>query len=415
MKPKPIAVTGMGCVTPCGNNTAALWESLTQGRSGIDYVTRLDLSAFKVKIGGELKDFDPQAFGVAPKDASRLDPFAHFALAAATEAIADSGLELTPAVCDEAATIIGTGMGGIGTIEKQHALLLERGPGRVSPFLVPGGVPDVAANEISLKYKLMGPAFGVTTACSSATDAIIAAARVILDDGAKVVVAGGTEAPMSGLAFSAFANMRALSRRPCDPKEASCPFDLRRDGFVLGEGAGVLVLEDYDFARARGARIRALLAGYGQSADAHHKTAPDPEGTGAAKAMHAALARAGLAPTDIHYMNAHGTSTKYNDLAETIATRRVFGDYAYRVPMSSTKSMTGHMIGAAGAVEAIVCILAMESGVVPPTINLHSPDPACDLNYVPNEAVRADVRAAMSNTFGFGGHNACVVFTREEG
>lgn len=409
-----VAVTGMGCTTPCGNSVEALWENLCAGRSGISGVTRFDASAHTVKIAGEVKGFVAEEYGVHPKDARRLDPFVLYALGAATQAVAQSGItegakkngSFDP---DRTGVTIGTGIGGLQSIEEQVAILYERGPSRVSPTLVPSAVPDVAGNEIALRYGLRGPSFAVSTACSSGNDAIIFAARCIREGAADVMIAGGSEAAVTPTSIATFGNLKALSRRQGEPTKICRPFDRDRSGFVIGEGAGVLVLESLDHARARGAEIMAILIGFGQTCDSYHRTAPDPTGAGAARAIEQALRLAKLNPEEVGYINAHGTSTISNDPMETRAIKRVFGDAASSLAVSSTKSMTGHLIGAAGAVEAIVAVQTLRTGVIPPTINLDTPDPECDLDYVPHTARQRAVKVALSNSFGFGGHNAAVV------
>jgi 3-oxoacyl-[acyl-carrier-protein] synthase II len=405
-----IAVTGMGCVTPCGNSVDALWKQLTEGRSGIASLTRFDTSDYEVHAGGQVNDFEPAEFGIDAKEARRLDLFVQYAMAGAAQAIAHSGLKEGSFDPEMTGVIIGTGIGGLRSIEVQCEILLHRGPRRVSPTLVPSAVPDVAANEIALMYGLKGPACAVSTACSSGNDALIFAARCLREGIADVMIAGGAEATITPISLATFSNLKALSRADGDPTKICRPFDRDRSGFVMGEGAGVLVLERLEHARRRGAEVLAILAGYGQTCDAYHKTAPDPTGDGAARAIRQALKGAGLAPGDIDYINAHGTSTISNDPMETLAIKKALGDHAHRAAVSSTKSMTGHLIGAAGAVEAIVSIQALRTGVVPPTINLDEPDPECDLDYVPHTARERRVNVALSNSFGFGGHNAAVIF-----
>lgn len=410
MPSNAIAVTGLGALTPCGGNVPETWNALIAGRSGIGRLTRFDTAGFDVQIGGEVKDFDPARCGLEAKEVRRLDRFAQFALVAAEEAFHQAGLHRLDFDPERAGVIIGTGIGGICSIEDQMDVLRRKGPSRVSPLLVPSGTPDVASNEIALLHGLKGPSFAVSTACSSGNDAVIAAARMILDGTVDLAIAGGAEAPIGGLALSSFANLRALSRSNASPETVCRPFDKGRTGFVLAEGAGVLVLESLEHARRRGARVLALLAGFGQSTDAYHKTAPDPTGSGAARAMRSALRLAGVTPEEVGYINAHGTSTPHNDPMETLAIKAALGEHARRIPISSTKSMTGHMIAAAGAVEAVVTIQTILSGKIPPTINYEEPDPECDLNYVPNRALEQRVDVAISNSFGFGGHNASLLF-----
>jgi len=407
-----IAVTGLGCVTPCGSNVDALWQSLLAGRSGIEPVTAFDTSHFHTHIAGEVKGFHPGDFGIDAREARRLDRFVQFAVAASQEAVAGARLIDDSLDYERVGVIVGTGIGGIRSIEAEMDILRKKGPSRVSPLLVPSGTPDVPANEVALLFGFKGPSFAVSTACSSGNDAIIAAARCIRDGSADVMVAGGAEAPVSELALSTFANLKALSRVGGDPAKVCRPFDLHRSGFVLAEGAGIVVLESIEHARRRGVTALALLAGFGQSTDAYHKTAPDPSGAGAARAITQALRTASVTPEEVGYINAHGTGTQHNDPMETKAIKAALGKHAYRVPTSSTKSMTGHMIGAAGAIEAIVAIQTILSGKIPPTINYETPDPACDLNYVPNEAIEGRVDVVISNSFGFGGHNASLVFRK---
>lgn len=408
-----IVVTGMGCVTPCGNSVPSLWDNLCHGRSGIAPITRFDSAQHDVHIAGEVKNFEPHSYGLAPKDVRRLDLFAQYGFAAAAEAITNSGLLETTRnyVPERIGVVIGTGMGGLGWIEQQSAVYHKSGPRRVAATLVPAAVPDVAANEIALRYRFRGPSCAVTTACSSGNDALIFAARCIRDGTADVMIAGGAEATVTPLSIATFGNLLALSKSTAEPTAVSRPFDNSRSGFVMGEGAGVVVLESLEHATRRRARIYAIFAGYGQTSDAHHRIAPDPNGYGASRAIQDALKMAGISPGEVDYINAHGTSTTANDVMETIAIKRALGTTAARnTAISSTKSMTGHLIGATGAVEAIVAVQTIVTGLIPPTINLEDPDPNCDLDYVPLAARRTDVRVALSNTFGFGGHNATVVF-----
>lgn len=407
-----LAVTGLGCVTPCGTNVESLWQSLLEGRSGIEPVTAFDTSLFLSHIAGEVKGFHPGDFGINAREARRLDRFVQFAVAAAQEAVSDAQLIDDSLDYERVGVIIGTGIGGIRSIEAEMDRLRKKGPSRVSPLLVPSGAPDVPSNEVALLYGFKGPSFAVCTACSSGNDAIIAAARCIRDGSADVMIAGGAEAPVGELALSTFANLKALSRVGGDPAKVCRPFDLHRSGFVLAEGSGIIVLESLEHARRRGVTALATLAGFGQSTDAYHKTAPDPTGAGAARAITEALRTASVTPEEVGYINAHGTGTQQNDPMETKAIKAALGEHAYRVPISSTKSMTGHMIGAAGAVEAIVATKALLTGKMPPTINYETADPACDLNYVPNKAIEGRVDVVVSNSFGFGGHNASLVFRK---
>jgi 3-oxoacyl-[acyl-carrier-protein] synthase II len=403
-----VVVTGIGPVTPVGIGREAFWQSLTAGRSGIGPLTLFDASDFSVQIAGEVRDFTPTDWMEA-KGAKRSDRVVQLGVAAARLAWDEAG---SPSV-DPARTgvIVSTGIGGLSTLSQQIQVLIERGPGRISPFMVPSMMPNAAAGQIAMAMGFTGPNLCITTACAAGGHAVGEAAQMIRHGLADVCMAGGTEAVVTPIAMAGFAKMQALSRNP-DPEGASRPFDADRDGFVLSEGACVLVLEEAERAQARGATIYAEVAGYGASADAHHITQPEPQGAGAVAAMELALADAGAAVEDVGYINAHGTSTPLNDAAETRAIRKVFGDHAGRLAVSSTKSMTGHSLGAAGAVEAAVVALAVNTGVLPPTINLETPDPECDLDYVPNEARRADVTLALSNAFGFGGQNAVLAIRR---
>jgi 3-oxoacyl-[acyl-carrier-protein] synthase II len=412
---RPLAVTGLGCITPCGKDVGAFWGSLAEGRSGIDRVTCFDTAGYDVHVAGEVKDFVPAEYGLDPKEARRLDRYVLFAIAAAREAVRQAGLDDAPVDPDRVGIIIGTGIGGIRSIETQMDILRKKGPSRVSPLLVPSGTPDVPANEVSILYGFKGPSGSVSTACSSGSDAIIAAARAIREGEADVMIAGGAEAPISELSLATFANLKALSRAEGDPTRVCRPFDRNRSGFVLAEGAGIIVLESIEHARRRGARILAFLAGYGQTTDAYHKTAPDPTGAGAAKAIRHAMERARVTPEEVGYINAHGTSTIHNDPMETLAIKAALGEHARRIPVSSTKSMTGHLIAGAGAVEAVACVQAILTGVLPPTINYETPDPDCDLDYVPNAAIERHVDVVISNSFGFGGHNSSLLFRSTNG
>lgn len=404
-------MTGVGAVTPVGNSVGEMWDALVNGRSGIAPVTQFDASQHSSRIAGEVKDFDATEW-MSPKEMERNDPFVRFAIAAAKQALADSGLQIEEANADRVGVLIGSGIGGTRTWEEQNAILVERGPSRVSPFFVPMLIADMASGQVSIMTGARGPNSAVVTACATGSHAIGDATEIIRRGDADAMIAGGAEAAVRPLAMAGFCSMRALSTRNDDYAHASRPFDKERDGFVIGEGAGVVVLEEYESARSRGADIYGEVAGYGMSGDAHHITLPAPGGEGAQRCMAHALRNAGIQPDQIDYINAHGTSTPPNDRFETQAIKAVFGDdLAHRVPVSSTKSMTGHLLGAAGAVEAIVCLLAIRHGVLPPTINYLVPDPECDLDYVPNEARQTEVRFALSNSFGFGGHNASLLFT----
>jgi len=409
--PRRIVVTGLGAVTPVGVGAGELWEALKAGRSGISPIASFDASSFPVRIAGEIHDFDTDPW-MTPKEVKRTDRATHFALAAAKQAWEDAG---DPSV-DHARTgvLFSTGIGGLGSLLQQHKVYLEKGADRVSPFMVPMLMPNAAAGHVAMAFGFTGPNMCITTACAAGAHAIGEASVLIRDGRADVCIAGGTEASILELTVAGFAQMQALSRRNDDPERASRPFDRDRDGFVLAEGAGAIVLEEAEHAVARGARIYAEVAGYGASADAYHITAPEPEGLGAIQAMQACLEDAGEPADAVDYINAHGTSTQLNDASETRAIKKALGDHARRVAISSTKSMTGHMLGAAGAVEGAVSALVVHDGVIPPTINYQHQDEDCDLDYVPNEARRADVRLALSNSFGFGGQNATLAFRRWE-
>jgi 3-oxoacyl-[acyl-carrier-protein] synthase II len=413
-KKRRVVVTGLGPVTPLGTGKELFWEGLVRGRSGITAIESFDASGLPSRIAGEIKDFDPLSY-MDPKDARRMDRFCQFAVAAARLALADAGLregrELEDAGVkgDRAAVVVGSGIGGIATVEEQHLRLLRKGFTRVSPFTVPMIIPNMAAGWLSILFGFKGPNFSTVTACAAGTHALGLAFQLVRDGIADMCLAGGSEAGITPLALAGFCSMRALSTRNDDPASASRPFDADRDGFVMAEGAGLLLLESLEGASARNADPYCEILGFGMSADAHHITAPDPGGEGAAACMREALASAGLHPEEVDYINAHGTSTPYNDRIETSAIKRVFGEHARRLAVSSTKSMTGHLLGAAGGVEAAATALVLKEGVIPPTVNLEKADPECDLDYVPLRTRKAEVRAAVSNSFGFGGHNACLV------
>ena len=409
-----VVITGIGVVTPIGTGKDKFWDALAKGENGIDRVTKFDPTPFKSQIAGEVKDFDPLQF-MSPRDARRFPNFIKYALASALMALEDAGIDLSKVDRSRAGVIVGSGIGGIEVMEEQHSVLLERGPRRVSPFFVPFEIINMAAGQIAIQLKLKGPNFAVVTACATSNHAIGEAFRLIQHGDADLILAGGSEAALTPLSFAGFCSMKAISTRNDDPKHASRPFDRERDGFVMAEGAGVLVLESLSHALKRNAKIYAELIGYGMSCDAFDMVHPDDEGEGAALSMLNAIRDAGISPQEVEYINAHGTSTPIGDPIETKAIKRVFGDYAYSLPVSSTKSMTGHMLGAAGAVELAACLLAIERGIIPPTINYEFPDPECDLDYVPNRARRKDVRIAMSNAFGFGGHNATLIVKKFEG
>ncbi len=404
-----VVVTGIGILCPLGLNTSTTWEGLIAGKSGIDYITLFDPEPLDTKFAGEVKGFEPTDY-INRKDARRMDRFTQLAVAASRQAAEQAGLEIDPDDGYDIGVIIGSGIGGLITLSEQIKVLFERGPGNVNPFLIPMMIADMASAQVSIALGIRGPNFCTTSACSSSADAIGIAYEVIKWGDARVMIAGGSEAIVTPIGVAGFNACRALSTRNSEPQLASRPFDAERDGFVIGEGAAVLVLETLASAQSRGANILGEIIGYGASSDAYHITQPAEDGKGAAKAVEMALKKAGLAPTNIDYINAHGTSTSLNDKVETMVIKTVFGDQAYHIPISSTKSMIGHLIGAAGAVEAAACIMAIQSGVIPPTINLTHPDPECDLDYVPNVARQAKITTALSNSFGFGGHNSVLVF-----
>jgi 3-oxoacyl-[acyl-carrier-protein] synthase II len=406
-----VVVTGLGIVSPVGITVPEAWAAIRAGRSGITRITRFDASAFPSQIAGEVKGFDVSAY-LSPKEARRYDTFIHYGLAAAIQAIKDSGLEVTPENAERIGAVIGSGIGGLPLIEGTHDDYLKGGPRKISPFFVPGSIINMIAGLLSIMYGLKGPNLGMVTACTTSNHCIGEAGRLIEYGDADVIVAGGAEATISPLGVGGFTAPRALSTRNDDPQTASRPWDKDRDGFVLGEGSGILVLEEYEHAKKRGARIYCELAGYGMSADAHHITAPCEDGEGAARCMANALRNARLAPDQIDYINAHGTSTPLGDIAETVAVKRAFGDHARKLAVSSTKSMTGHLLGAAGGIEAVFSALAVHEQVAPPTANLFNVDPACDLDYVPHAAREMPIRAALSNSFGFGGTNGTLIFAR---
>jgi 3-oxoacyl-[acyl-carrier-protein] synthase II len=406
-----VVVTGMGCISPIGNDVNSLWGNVLAGKSGVGMITHYDTSQFKTKIAAQVKDFDAtELFGKV--EARRMDRFSQFAVAAAQQALTDSGLNVDDANRDRTGVVIGTGIGGLGTLFEQMKVYYDRGPSRVSPFTVPMMLPDTGAGMIAIFLGLRGPNMAVVTACATGTNSIGEATEVIRRGQADVILAGGSEAVIVPIAMASLGVMGALSTRNDEPERASRPFDLNRDGFVMGEGAAVLVLEALEFAQQRGANILAEITGYGSTNDAYHISAPAENGAGAASCMQMALENASLGAVDIDYINAHGTSTLLNDKSETAAIKTVFGERAYQVPISSTKSMTGHLLGASGAVEALVCVKAMQDGIMPPTINYETPDPYCDLDYVPNQARKATLRHVMSNSFGFGGHNATIILSR---
>lgn len=410
-----VVITGLGLLSPLGLTVESNWEAVLQGRSGIGPITRFDPSRLPTQFAGEVKGFDP-ATVMEAKEVKRYDTFIHYAMGAATEAVTDSGLSFEGELAERTGIIIGSGMGGLEGIEETEKVLLEKGPRRVSPFFVPRCIINMAPGLISMKYGILGPNYGVVSACSSGGHAIMDAYHMIKRGDMDVMLSGGTESTLTELALAGFSSARALSTRNDDPQAASRPFSLDRDGFVMAEGAGVLILEDLEHAKARGAKIYGEVVGAGASGDAYHITAPHPEGRGAILAMKAALRSAGAAPEEVGYINCHATSTDLGDAMETAAIKQVFGEHAYKLAISSTKSMHGHLLGAAAAIESILTVLALKEQILPPTINYGTPDPACDLDCVPNQARKVDgLRLALSNSFGFGGTNVSVAFRRYEG
>ena len=410
MEKKRVVVTGLGAVTPIGNDVETTWQNAINGVSGVGPITRIDSEPYTAKVAAELKDFDVEQF-MDKKDARKMDRFTQYAVAASFMAVKDANLDITDDIAPRVGVWIGSGIGGMETFEQQYKTLLDKGPRRVSPFFVPMLIPDMATGQVSIALGAKGFNSCTVTACATGTNSIGDAFRVIERGEADVMISGGAEAPLTEMSFAGFTANKALSTNP-DPKTASRPFDQDRDGFVMGEGAGIVVLEELEHALARGAKIYAEIVGYGATGDAHHITAPAPNGEGGSRAMRMAVEGSGLAVEDIDYINAHGTSTPYNDKFETLAIKEVFGEHANKLAISSTKSMTGHLLGAAGGVEAIFSVLAIKEGIIPPTINLQTPDPECDLDYVPNEARKQEVRAALSNSLGFGGHNATIIFKK---
>jgi 3-oxoacyl-[acyl-carrier-protein] synthase II len=409
-----VVITGMGTITPVGLNVNEFWSSLVAGKGGVGRITRFDASAFSTQIAAEVKGFDPSSI-IDRKELRRQDRFVHYAIAAAHEALVDSKLELDKEDRDRIGVLVGSGIGGTETWEAQFQKLRDFGPDRISPFFVPMMIIDMASGEISIRWNLKGPNFATVSACATSAHAIGESFLIIAREDADIMITGGSEAAITPLSMAGFCSMRALSRRNDAPEKASRPFDLSRDGFVMGEGSGILVLEEMERARARGVRIYAELAGYGATADAYHMTAPAPGGEGAARAMRAALSSAGMSPEEVGYVNAHGTSTDLNDKYETMAIKTVFGSHVSKLAISSTKSLTGHLLGAAGVIETIATAKTLVEGIVHPTINYEIPDPECDLDYVPNKARKLAVTAAISNSFGFGGHNVCLALKRYQG
>lgn len=409
-----VVITGLGVVSPVGNGKEEFWNNLLAGKPGVGPITQFDATDFPVRIAGEVKDFDPVALAGDRKTVRHMDRYTQFAVAAAKMAVADAKLDMTKEDPDMAGTLIGTGIGGIHVMEDTILQIEKRGPGKVNPFAIPMMIANMASGQVSITLGLRGPVLTDVTACASGTNSIGLAARLIKYGDADIMVAGGAEAAVSKAPMAGFAAMKALSSRDCPPEEASCPFDAGRDGFVLGEGSGVLVLEELEHAKKRGAHIYAELAGYGSNGDAYHITAPRPGGELAYLCMEKALKDAGIRPEDVDYINAHGTSTHLNDLNETSAIKALLGKHAYEIPVNSTKSMTGHLLGAAGAIEAVACALSIQNNKVHPTINLKEKDPECDLDYVTEGARDVKINVAMSNSFGFGGHNAVIVMRRYE-
>ena len=413
MSERRVVITGMGVLTPLGCELEVFWQNLLAGRSGIRPVTRFDTTDFDCKIGGEVKDFKPEDF-MPIKETRRTDRFTQFAVGAARKAVADSGIDITNLDADRVGVLIGSGIGGMETIEDQVGTLLQKGPHRVSPFMIPMLIINMASGYVSMLLGAKGPNLAVVSACATATHALGEASRAIVHNDADIMIAGGTEAAITKMGYAGFCAMKAMSTRNSEPERASRPFDAQRDGFVMGEGAGVCILESLEHARKRHAKIYCEIAGYGITGDAYHMSAPAPEGEGAARSMAMALRHAKLNPDEIDYLNAHGTSTPVGDKCETQAIKTVFGPHAKKLAVSSTKSMTGHLLGAAGAVETAVCALAIRDNIVPPTINYENPDPECDLDYVPNKARQITVRACVNNSLGFGGHNATLIVRRHE-
>ncbi|HZV47394.1 MAG TPA: beta-ketoacyl-ACP synthase II [Thermodesulfovibrionales bacterium] len=411
MTKRRVVITGVGMITPLGVGTDESWDGLIAGRPGIKKITQFDASAFPTQIAGEVVGFNPEDH-IEPKEIKKMDRFIHFALAAATMAMKDSGLKITAENAERTGVIVGSGMGGLHAIEHYHSVYLEKGPRRISPFFIPMLIVNLASGQISIRFGAKGPNSAPATACATGSHSIGDAFKIIQRGDADAMIAGGTEAVITPLGIGGFNAMKALSTRNHEPEKASRPFDIDRDGFIMGEGAGILVLESLESATDRGARIYAEVAGYGMTADAYHITAPSPGGEGGARCMELALKDAGILASDIEYINAHGTSTKYGDEIETNAIKTVFGEHAYKLCISSTKSMTGHLLGAAGGVEAVITVLCIHHDNVPPTINLDNPDPECDLDYIPNKARKMSVNYALTNSFGFGGTNACLVFKK---
>jgi 3-oxoacyl-[acyl-carrier-protein] synthase II len=406
-----VVVTGLGLVTPCGNDVASTWAAMLRGESGADYIKKFDTEKFSIKFACEVKNFDPLNF-LEKKEARRMGAFTHFAIAASDEAIKHSGLKIDDSNAEMIGTYISSGIGDFWAIEREHDKLLAGGPDRVSPFFIPQSIVNLAAGNVSIRHGLKGPNTATATACAAGAHAIGDSFRIIERGDADAMICGGAESAITPMSVAGFASMRALSTRNDEPQKASRPFDAERDGFVIGEGAGLIVLEELEYAKARGATIYAEIAGYGMSGDAFHITAPDETGSGPMRVMQKAMKDAGITPEQIGYVNAHGTSTPYNDKFETLAIKKTFGEHAYKLAVSSTKSMTGHALGAAGGIEAVFSVLALHENVLPPTINYEFPDSECDLDYIANEPRNAEVEYVLSNSFGFGGTNACLIFKR---
>lgn len=407
-----VVVTGMGAITPIGNDVDSFWKGIKEGTCGIDYIKSMDVEKFKVKIAAEVKDFDPTEF-IDRKECKRMDRYCQLAMAAAEEAMKDSKLDLNNIDMYRLGVLISSGIGGLGTLENEYKRMIERDTTKVSPFLIPMMIENMAGGNVAIKYGAKGPCLSVVTACATGTNSIGEAFEMIKANRVEVIIAGGTEASITSVGLAGFTALTALSKSE-DPKKASIPFDKNRSGFVMGEGAGVLILEELEHAKSRGAKIYGEIIGYGATCDAYHITQPSADGEGASRAMSLAIEEGNIKLEDISYINAHGTSTPYNDKFETIAIKNLFKDQAYKIPVSSTKSMTGHLLGAAGAVESIVCIKALEEGFIPPTIGLEERDEECDLDYVPNSGRNAELKYALSNSLGFGGHNATLLFKKWE-
>ncbi|MCA1592839.1 MAG: beta-ketoacyl-ACP synthase II [Acidobacteria bacterium] len=413
MLKRRVVVTGIGLVTPCGNTVGDTWDALMHGRSGVGYIQKFDTEKFSVKIAAEVRDFDPLKF-IEKKEARKMGSFIHYAIAASDEALADSNLKVTEEIGERVGTYISSGIGDFWAIEREHLKMLNEGPHRVSPFFIPSAIVNLAAGQVSIRNRAKGPISATATACSAGGHAIGDSFKIIQRDDADVMICGGAESAITPMSVAGFAAMRAMSTRNDDPAHASRPFERDRDGFVIGEGAGIMILEELEFARKRGARIYAELVGYGNTADAFHITMPDETASGPARVMQMAIRDAGVSPDVVDYINAHGTSTPYNDKFETLAIKKTFGERAYKMAVSSTKSMTGHLLGASGGIEAVFSVLAITEGKLPPTINYVNPDPDCDLDYVPNEPREARISYALSNSFGFGGTNVSLLFKRYE-